>query len=224
MASKNVYPPKIEPIEKNPPENFGQGLVLFLLRLLTQFLFHLRFTGKENIPAKGPLIVVSNHQSMFDVTALLCNIRPWIYMVAKSELFTYPLLNRFFYWYGAFPVKRQKMEMSTAKRAITILKRGDFLGIFPEGTRVKRSQKPGVQRANSGVIYFAKKLNCPILPVSINKPYKLFWRNHVKIGKALSLDDLKRGLGKNPSNDDLAQELMRRVYALQNLNYETETK
>lgn len=222
MVLKKVYPPKIEPIDKKPPENFGQRLVLAFLRQLTQFLFHLRFQGKENIPEKGPLIVVSNHQSMFDVTALLCHIKPWVYMVAKVELFRYPLLYRFFYWYGAFPVNREKMELSTAKRAFTVLKRGDFLGIFPEGTRVKKTQLAGVHKANSGVIYFAKKMNCPILPISINKPYKYFRRNQVVIGKPLSLDELKQGLGDNPSHEDLAQELMRRVYALQNMTYETD--
>ncbi len=224
MDSRKVYPPKIEPIDKRPPENFGQRLVLSLLRGLTQFLFHLRFTGKENIPEKGPLIVVSNHQSMFDVTALLCHIQPWVYMMAKAELFMYPLLYRFFYWYGAFPVNRQKVELTTAKRAFSILKRGDFLGIFPEGTRVKKKQQAGTHRANSGVIYFAQKMNCPILPVSINKPYRLFRRNRVIIGQALRLDDLKQGLGEKPSHEDLAQELMRRVYALQGIRFEPDAE
>ncbi len=215
-----VHEPKVEPIDKRPPQGLGQYIVLYILLFITKFLYRVRYHDMENIPKEGPFVLVANHQSMFDITAILCKFRPWVYMMAKAELYKYAWPSRFFYWYGAFPVNRQKPELSAIKRALAVLKRGGVIGLFPEGTRVKRSEKPSAHPPNSGAIFFAKKMNCPILPVSINKPYKLWRPNHIYVGKPLSLEDLAQGLGENPSNEALTEALMKKVYALQNYVYD----
>lgn len=184
-----------------------------------QLLYHLRYHGMENVPERGPFILVANHQSMLDVPTILCKFRPWVYMLAKIELFKKPWPSRFFYWFGAFPVNRKKMDLSAAKRTLTVLNRGGVVGIFPEGTRVKSHENPHSHPPSSGVIYFAKKVQCPILPVSINKPYKLFRRNHIYVGAPLALSDLVRDPDENVADAVLAERLMKKVYELQNYDY-----
>ncbi len=213
-----VHEPKIEPIDKRPPGSFGQLVVLRFLQFITHFLYRLRYHGMEHVPAQGPFILVANHQSMFDVTAILCKFRPWVYMLAKSELYKYALPSRFFYWYGAFPVNRKKPELSTIKRSLAVLRRGGVIGLFPEGTRVKRAEHPRVHPPSTGAVYFARKANCPILPVSINKPYRLFRKNHVYVGAPLSLETLAESAGSTDLQA-ISDEMMRRVYALQNYEY-----
>jgi 1-acyl-sn-glycerol-3-phosphate acyltransferase len=211
--------PRVEPIDKHPPEGFGQILVLNLFKGALKLLFRLRYHGMENVPEKGPFILVANHQSMVDVPAVLCEFRPWVYMLAKIELFKHALPSRFFYWYGAFPVNRQKMDLSSAKRTLTVLRRGGVVGIFPEGTRVKAQENPRAHQPSSGVIYFARKAQCSILPVSINRPYKLFRRNHIYVGPPLSLSDLSKELGEGAGDELLVKQLRKKVYELQNHEY-----
>jgi 1-acyl-sn-glycerol-3-phosphate acyltransferase len=74
-------------------------------------MLHLYFRGRiygaENVPAQGPLVVVSNHASDFDPPILSnCMRRPVAFM-AKEELFKVPILKQAITLYGAYPVKRE---------------------------------------------------------------------------------------------------------------------
>lgn len=70
---------------------------------------------------------------------------------------------------GAFAVNREKLEVSTVKTALSILKTADWaLGLFPEGTRKQENAGTGnVSEAKKGVAYFAAASQLPILPISI---------------------------------------------------------
>lgn len=206
-----------EPIARRPLESPLQRFVLGLIFGLTNLIFPLRYHGLERLPAEGPFVLICNHQSMFDVPVLLSKIRPWLYTMAKTELFRFPPLRRFLCWYGAFPVNRHKPEPSALKRALTLLRRGDAVGIFPEGTRIKRREPAGRGPYNKGAIYLAEKVGCPVVPVCINKPYRAFRLNHVYVGEPVSLRALEaelRECGAGTGPEDKIRILMERLYAL----------
>lgn len=99
-------------------------------------MMRLRATGTEHLPAEGPVLIVSNHISQWDPPIIGVAARPRkSYYMAKIELFRVPLLRRFIYNLGAFPVDRGASDRRALRLAREILARGDQLLMFPEGTR-----------------------------------------------------------------------------------------
>ena len=138
-----------------------------LMRFITQTyligLFHV--VGKENIPLSGPLIVCSNHSATLDpplVPAFVPRGDTW--NMAKSEYFRRPISNWLFRSYHAFPVVRHTADRAALKRTFDILKAGEALVIYPEGTRIE-SGKLAIPEPGAGFI--AQKVGCPVLPVAL---------------------------------------------------------
>lgn len=120
-------------------------------------------TGAESVPRDGPLIVVCNHVSYFDPPALGCALpRPISYM-AKSELFTIPILGAILPTLRAFPVDRRRGDVAAIRRAVSVLRTGAAIGIFPEGTRNRDGSAP----PHSGAAFLAKLSGAPVLPAYV---------------------------------------------------------
>ncbi|MGI6449311.1 MAG: lysophospholipid acyltransferase family protein [Desulfitobacteriia bacterium] len=138
----------------------------FAKALLTLFLKvkGYKVQGLENIPAEGPLIVASNHVSMWDPVIVGCALPRQVFFIAKEELFDKPFLGKILAGLGAFPVKRGQGDIGAIKKSLAVLKAGNILGIFPEGTR---SQSGAIQEAMSGIVLIAEKSKAPIIPVKI---------------------------------------------------------
>lgn len=166
--------------------NFSK--VFFLL------FYKLQITGSENIVAEGPVIFAANHTSMLDPFMVGFSIKRDIRFLGKIEL-----TNTFFIRYimkliKLIPVDRNKNDISALKTCIKVLKEGEALGIFPEGTRVKDGD---ISDNKAGIGLIAIKANSPIQPISIKSNYKLFSTveviihpvyNPVKLDKYTSLD------------------------------------
>ena len=120
--------------------------------------------GAENVPSKGPLLVVSNHASNLDPPLLSnCVQRPVAYM-AKEELFRVPIFKQAIELYGAYPVKRGAGDRSAIKSALRRLERGWAVGVFLQGTRTKDARVPNPKM---GAALIAAKAQVPLLPVSL---------------------------------------------------------
>ncbi len=130
-------------------------------------LARLSVEGRENIPEKGPVLLVSNHRSFMDppLVAYAVMKRP-VFFMAKEELFKTPFISTLIkHWGNGFPVKRGKFDLKAMKTALTILRKGELLCLFPEGTRAPKGKflKPKI---GTGMI--ALKANVPIIPCFID--------------------------------------------------------
>ena len=144
----------------------SQWLVIEASALYFALFTDYQVKGREHKPQGfQSYIVASNHVSMLDplVVAVAFNFQPISYM-AKIELYKHPLAVFFFKNVASFAVNREKIEVSTIKSALKVMRHGKWaLGIFPEGTRNKDGE--GVKETKKGVAYFSKSGNVPVLPV-----------------------------------------------------------
>lgn len=132
-----------------------------LLILLTRW----RVEGKENVPKKGSFIIVANHLNLIDPPLLGASVPRRINFMAKQELFRPSFGAHFVRAYGAFPVKRGELDREALRRALEVLKKGQVVGMFPEG---KRSLDNQLQPIQPGTSFVAVRSSAPILPVGIS--------------------------------------------------------
>ncbi len=132
-------------------------------RRLATALYRVELRGAERIPATGGVILVANHESLFDPWLLaLATPRPVRYM-AKSELWRYPLIGRTLDAFGAFAVERGTGDSTAISKAAELLRRGDVLGMFPQGTSKQLARR--VYRR--GAARLALATGAPIVPVRL---------------------------------------------------------
>ena len=142
-------------------------------------LYPTRLKNKKNLP-KGKCVIIANHRSNIDPLILVNMIWRKQHCVAKKELFKNCILRGFLKSMNAIPIDRQKVEISTIKQCLSVLKNNKILTIFPEGTRNKTDMPLG--EIKGGASIFATKANAPIVPVWIKKKPKLFCFNTITIG------------------------------------------
>lgn len=139
--------------------------------ILIKIFWRVEVKGIDNIPEKGGLILASNHVSYLDPVVLGASVKRKVYFIAKREVFNNILSSFIFRNLNAFPVDRGKTDIIAFKKAISVLKEGGVLGIFPEGTR---SSNGKLQELKSGFLKIAKKAGVPILPVGIIGTHKIY--------------------------------------------------
>jgi 1-acyl-sn-glycerol-3-phosphate acyltransferase len=162
-------------------------------------LFRFKAEGVENIPAKGPIILASNHASNLDPLFVGVAAPRHINYLAKQELFS----NRLFRFVlrvicGALPVDREQMDRSTLREIFKLLDRKEILLVFPEGTRTPDG-KLGAAKLGVGMI--AHHSGATVIPAYVHGSYAIWPRNakrihlhhcRVSFGPPVVLDDLYR--------------------------------
>lgn len=146
-------------------------LKMFLLGPILKVVFRPWVEGAEHVPEHGAAILASNHLSFSDSLFLPLVIERRITFLAKSDYFTGPgvkgrLTAAFFRAVGQLPVDRTGGRASNAAltSGLRVLRRGDLLGIYPEGTR---SPDGRLFRGRSGVARIALEAKVPVLPVAM---------------------------------------------------------
>ena len=174
-----------------------KGIVLFVTNILYLF-YKIEVRGKENLP-NGPFVLASNHISNWDPVFLYKKLKnKKIRFMAKKELINNKVLAWAIKKFGAFPVDRESNDIKAVKTGLSVLKNGEVLGIFPQGTRCDEINPSGVK---PGYIVFADRCNVPIVPVSIAKTKKI--RTHFtytigtpvmieKEGKSLTPEEMEK--------------------------------
>ncbi|WDZ89283.1 1-acyl-sn-glycerol-3-phosphate acyltransferase [Nocardiopsis sp. HUAS JQ3] len=174
-------------------------------------LWQPRAEGVENVPRRGPAIMVSNHLSFSDHFFGPLPLPRKITFLAKAEYFTGTgvkgLLSRaFFTGVGQIPIDRSGGKASEAalRTGLRVLKRGDLLGIYPEGTR---SPDGKLYRGRTGVARLALEAKAPVVPMAMinlekimppgRTVPKLGVRPKVKFGKPLDFSRY-HGMEKDP--------------------------
>ena len=141
--------------------------------------------GLHNVPSHGPFILASNHSSFIDPPALGCKVNRNLHYFARDSLFIGPLgflITRL----NSIPVNRGQLDLTTLRSTLKVLKNGDPLLVFPEGTR-STDGSLGVAKKGLGLLLLKSK--CPVLPVRIRGSHEILGKGKFipRIGRKLSI-------------------------------------
>jgi len=141
------------------------GLARFVLTLPTILVFRTRAIGLRNVPTQAPVILAPNHFSAWDHFFAGVYLRRPIRFMAKSQLFTNPVVKFIFFHGGVFPVRRGNRDEEAFITARTILGQGGLVLIYIEGGR-SRDRELG--EAKPGVGRLALETGVPVVPVALH--------------------------------------------------------
>ncbi len=188
---------------------FLYSLYYILIFPFFSLIHRVSVKGRENIPEGGALIC-ANHSSLKDPIALAfaMTLKYHPRFMAKIELMRTPIIGYLLGKAGIFGVNRGHSDITAIKTAMKLLKDGEKVVIFPEGTRVESEDESS---AKTGAIMLASRVGVPILPVYIPRRKKPFKKIDVVIGKPYYIEKIKGG---SEAYSVYAKELMQRIEEL----------
>lgn len=186
---------------------FIRGLVSIFMHIF----FRIKVYGLDKVPSEGPLIVCANHHSNWDPVFLSVVIRRQIRWMAKKELFKNSILGFLLNKLGVFPVDRESSDVSAIKNALRLLKNGEVLGLFPEGTRVDGFNPDNVK---PGIALLNVKSKAVTLPVYIHGTFKIFSKLVVNIGNPVNYSEYEN----NKDYEFISKDILETIYKLKRVD------
>ncbi|MDH3847915.1 MAG: MFS transporter [Gammaproteobacteria bacterium] len=183
-------------------------LMRFLAWILVNTIYRVRPSGTENIPEKGPAVVVCNHVSYMDPILLLASVRRPMRFVMYYKIFQLPLLRFLFQHAKAIPIASAKEDEQLMNEAFekvdAELEAGNIVCIFPEGGITSDGE---IHRFRPGIEKVIARRPVPVIPVGLQNlwgswfsrsqggsirmvPGRLFARVPVMIGEPVMPGDV----------------------------------
>src|SRR5215813_365322 len=162
-----------------------------ILRALAKLLVKsqmriLRVTGWDHVPPTGPVLLVSNHLGPTDTLPIGVYLRRQVRIMAKSEIFHWPVLGWIARWARAIPIRRGESDRKALRIASLLLAAGECVLVFPEGTYREPSEPPAMLPVKTGAAWLALRTGAAVVPVGIWgtenvwardwRPWRLLWR------------------------------------------------
>jgi 1-acyl-sn-glycerol-3-phosphate acyltransferase len=145
-------------------EHIALPLARVFFGTLMLLLGPLRVRGKDRVPRKGPLLILANHISDVDPIATYLACPRFIHFMAKSELFSMPLVGAVLRISRTFPVRRGEPDRESIRHAVELLKSGQVVCIYPEGQLSKNGELLPLQ---PGVALIARLAKAPVICVRL---------------------------------------------------------
>jgi 1-acyl-sn-glycerol-3-phosphate acyltransferase len=167
--------------------------------------------GSDRVPLTGGLVVAANHFSWIDPPALGAACPRTLYFMAKVEAHRVPGLGELMRAFGTFAVRRGESDRDAVRRMREIVREGNALGMFAEGTR-QRSGVPGPVQPGAAMVAVNEEV--PLIPAAIHgsqawrlgnfAPVSIAW------GEPMTFEGLPRGgKGYKEASVEVERELRR---------------
>jgi 1-acyl-sn-glycerol-3-phosphate acyltransferase len=160
-------------------------LLRFLAWLLVHVIYRLETRGRDNIPARGPALLICNHVGFADALVISAGCPRPIRFIMEAAIFRIPVMSGIFRGMKAIPVAPAKEDPQVYERAFQIvaeeLRDGQLVCIFPEG-RLTADGEIGEFRA--GMMRILKETPAPVVPMALtglwdsmfSRKYKQVWK------------------------------------------------
>ncbi len=156
-----------------------------IARLVFSIFYQIEIEWKEAFPDCGPVIILPKHQYWTDIPIISLSFKPLLHFVAKKELFEYPLIRNYLSLLGGIPVDRKQSirTLDSFKYLLSLLRTGEKVVIFPEGTYFREAVGSGKSRLLQMILGFQDELKyrVPFVPVGIRYGERIGWRRRVEI-------------------------------------------
>ena len=139
-----------------------------LFWLITHTVYRIRVHGRENVPAKGPALLVCNHVSFVDAVVIAGACRRPIRFVMDHGIFKVPVLNFIFRTMRTIPIAAEKVDPKLKEQAFAdvaeALRNGELVGIFPEGAITANGE---LQPFRPGITRILSETPVPVIPMAL---------------------------------------------------------
>lgn len=173
-------------------ESHGMKRNLLLYKItkkMAQIVFSIFYRIEKTHAAlhseKGPMIILPKHQYWTDIPIISLSFKPFLYFVAKRELFKYPLIRTYLTCLGGLPVDRKQTirTLNSFKTIHSLLKKGERIVIFPEGTYFRKEVGGGKVRLLQMILRWQSEIGgiIPFIPVGIRYGRRSRWRREVEV-------------------------------------------
>lgn len=140
--------------------SLGRALVVAFCRVW----LGLQIRGAEHVPATGAFVLAPTHRSNMDTLLVAGTTRRRLRYMGKDSLWKFAPAGRVLSILGGFPVTRGTADVEALKRCVAVLRGGEPLVLFPEGTR---RSGPTIEPIFDGAAFVAVKAEVPIVPVAV---------------------------------------------------------
>ena len=179
-----------------------------IVSVLVKLIYRVKINGIENLKDNQPFIISANHIHIFDPVILATLTKRQIFFLSKKELFEKKLFAKFFGKLGVIPIDRDNTDIKAIKSCFRVIRAGNILGIFPEGTRVKTVD---INNMKKGVALIALKNKVNILPIHIEGTYRIFSKITVDIYPMIEINNFEN-MEDSEAIDKLTEELFNQIY------------
>ena len=150
--------------EATPPRSRLYTVMKAIAVAVMRGVFRLEARGTEHVPARGPVLLVSNHSSLLDPPMVGGACPRQLTFLAKAELFAVPGFGRLIQALNARPVRREGADSAALRVALRTLEQGGALLVFPEGTRGEEGR---LREPKPGAALLAVLSGAPVVPVFV---------------------------------------------------------
>jgi len=141
-----------------------------LCHAIARLCFRFRVRGGRHVAARGGFLVAANHASYLDIPLVGCALRRRAWYMGRQDLFGPRWIKAICQWLGWIPIRLNRLDRGGFGKAISLIKQGKVVVIYPEGTRTVdgtlQAGKPGI-----GIIVEATR--CPVVPAYIAGAYEV---------------------------------------------------
>lgn len=184
--------------------SFVKAVLSFVVRIW----FRYRIVDLDKAVTEGPVIVSGNHNSMWDIVAMAAAYPRKIHFIGKKELREVPVLGFLFSKLDAIFIDREANDIESMRASLNVLKNGDVIGIFPEGTR---TTAPDPKNMKAGVSFLSMRGKAPIQPVRIESDFKFRHEMKVTFRNPISFEDYSH-LPRKEALDQMAIDIFNEIY------------
>lgn len=188
------------------------NFVRILLSLFYKTFYKVTIVNKEKIENAKGVVISGNHLSNHDPLLFPAFFEKNIRFIAKEELFKIFFVKQALEATGAIPIKRGTFDRTAINNSIKLLKEGEVVGIFPEGTR-SHSKDLDLGQSHNGASFIATRAKTKIIPFAIipNKNFRIFSSIKIVIGDEIDATSLKE---EGKSHDEITAILMEKISEL----------
>ena len=165
-AVRPARPGRDVPFRIDPRRTAGYRLARRIVWVVVRVWFRPKVAGRPGVPTEGPLILAPVHRSFADFVFTVFLTDRKLFFMAKDSLWRWRPLGRLLSVLGAFPVHRESADREALHRAEEVLRQGQVLVLFPEGTRREGS---AVHELQEGTSFLAARTGSRVVPVGIGR-------------------------------------------------------